>query len=483
MNPTPQKTKQFVKRMGIYTFMTLMVITMTTILIFIMLGYRFNSQSGTVLQGGLVEFISQPSGANVTVGTAILSDITRSNITLNPGRYAVKMELEGYTTWEKSITVVAGAVQWLNSAHFVPKDPQTTDVFSTKSIDSMLTKTNGKYIALLTDESSPVVTLLDPDEETPESTTVTLPTSKYSAGKRHTFSLSEFSNDSGYILTKHVYDGKVEHLMVDTTNPEDSYRINSYSESEPSKISFDPSARNTMYVLYKSGTLRRIEIDPAQQAETITNAVTSFFITDAGTALYAKKAGNDAVTTAYVSRGQTISKTLDTFQTEASVQLSGDEYFGSFYLTTADGEAVAIKKYDNFLRSDSTETLVPETVKLYNTKSHIRFLVAKADGRFSGAQGDAALYLYDIELDKLDTTEVVDAAPLNQPLQWLDEYHFWDDSTGKMRQYEFDGTNQTDIVTVEPGFESTYSSNLKYLYTVGKGNNTMVLQRTEMLVP
>ena len=78
--------------------MTTAVVGLSIILLFLMLGYRFNKDQGTITQGGLVQFITTPPGARVTVGSAQLANITPSKITLTPGTYGVSMERNGYHT-------------------------------------------------------------------------------------------------------------------------------------------------------------------------------------------------------------------------------------------------------------------------------------------------------------------------------------------------------------------------------------------------
>jgi hypothetical protein len=99
MYRAPSKRQQRLKLIGIYSLMTLGVGILVTFLVFIMLGYRFNRDTSSIQQGGLVQFASRPTDAQVTIGSAKLGARTPSKITTNPGNYTVKMNRSGYKGW------------------------------------------------------------------------------------------------------------------------------------------------------------------------------------------------------------------------------------------------------------------------------------------------------------------------------------------------------------------------------------------------
>ncbi len=106
MYRAPSKRRQLITRIIVYSLMTLGVVLLVTLLVFIMLGYRFNRDTSSIQQGGLVQFASRPIDASVTIGKAKLGDLTPSKITVNPGNYDVKMSKTGYRDWMKNVDVV-----------------------------------------------------------------------------------------------------------------------------------------------------------------------------------------------------------------------------------------------------------------------------------------------------------------------------------------------------------------------------------------
>ena len=80
----PSKRKLLIRRIVSYGFMTVAVVVLVTVLVFVMLGYRYNGNDGKIEQGGLVQFDTQPNGGNWQRPTSILPPrFARFNVTVN----------------------------------------------------------------------------------------------------------------------------------------------------------------------------------------------------------------------------------------------------------------------------------------------------------------------------------------------------------------------------------------------------------------
>ncbi|HPQ82798.1 MAG TPA: PEGA domain-containing protein, partial [Candidatus Saccharimonas sp.] len=98
MHRKTSKRRQRAQLTFVYMVMTFAVVASVATLMMIVLGYRFNRYDGKVEQGGLVQFDSRPSGAEVTLDTVQLANKTASKITATAGAHAVTMTKPGYTT-------------------------------------------------------------------------------------------------------------------------------------------------------------------------------------------------------------------------------------------------------------------------------------------------------------------------------------------------------------------------------------------------
>ena len=114
------KRRQPLVRTAVYSFMTLSVVVIVTMLVFVVLGYQFNERDGKIEQGGLLQFASIPTGANVTLDDNRWSPRTNTKSNVAVGSHSVSFDKDGYRTWKKTIYVKAGEIGWLSYARLIP---------------------------------------------------------------------------------------------------------------------------------------------------------------------------------------------------------------------------------------------------------------------------------------------------------------------------------------------------------------------------
>lgn len=478
------KTFSLVRRVIVYTTMTLCVIAFSTVVVLLMLGYRFNRDNGTIQQGGLVQFISQPSGATVTVGNATLANKTRSKITLYPGQYEAKMELKGYETWKKTVQIHPDTVLWLNSARLLPTNLQTTEVKQYPTLGSTLMRPGGSFIAVLPKADEPTIELVKITSDTPSYTTIKLPEGSFHDGTTHAFTLEKWSGNDSTLLLKHVYDDKTEWIAVRRDSPDKPRVVPAQETSTATKVIFDPRTDGKLLALYSDGVLQSIPTSPADEnVKTLLDNVATFS-TVSDQVLYTTLAQDNTVSTGYFSLGGQKGRLLASYSADEPVRIAGGRYFNDFYFATSVGSALTVRKTNTLPASESDEPIAFTTTtkqSLVEPPTHLTF---RAGGRLVVAQQPKAMQIYDMELSKLSQTPLVDTsqAVVNE-LDWLDEFHYLNDSGDKARLYEFDGTNQRVIAAVAPGFSAGFSPTDKFFYSVKKTSEGYALQRTLLLVP
>lgn len=480
---THAKKRETIRRVVVYTIMVTAILSLTTILLLLMLGYRYNKGDNNFIQGGLVQFNSQPTGASVRVGSADLASRTRSKITLNPGEYKVRMTLNGYKDWEKTATVQPGTVLWLNYAQFVPAAPQTTGVFETQKLASVAMQEQGRRIALLQDAGVPTITTVATNDDQISPKPITLPVSSYAASSTHAFSLEKLSGDNKHLLVKHQYDAGVEWLIVDLDDATKSYAITSDVANQITGVQFDPSSADTAYALFVDGSVRKVSVDNGEQSEVLLRNVADFTLTSSGSIFYTTRRAEGVVSTGYLTKGKTESRTIDSFKSDEPIHIAAGKYFSTFYIATSLGSNTTINAYETFPESDSETELVATSQKNITTTAPVTLLSFKADARLVAIQQARSLTVYDVDLSRQSDIALKGVAQdISKPIEWLNAFHFWNDGSGSARQYEFDGGNQEDITPVAPGFSAAYSQNKRYFYTINKTEQGFSLQRTRMVL-
>lgn len=209
---------RLIRRIAVYTLMVLATSVLVTMLVLVMLGYRFNRASQSIEQGGLVQFISRPTGATITIGRATLANDTPTKITVSPGSYLAKMEKDGYKPWTKNVDIISGQVLWLNYAQLVPETIQTEDVLRLGAVTSALPSPNGKLIAT-TNRSAELIRLVEIQNENADISELELPPNVFTGTTN--LSIKSWSADSKRLLLTGVVSGKLQWFVIDTDNPEE----------------------------------------------------------------------------------------------------------------------------------------------------------------------------------------------------------------------------------------------------------------------
>lgn len=106
-------------------------------------GYRFNLEDG-VTSTGILSVNSSPKPAKVYVNGE-LKGATDINLTLPFGQYTVEVKKDGYTSWEKTVSLKGEIVMSLDSKLF-PKNPSLTPLTNLGIVKAIPVGTTDKII-------------------------------------------------------------------------------------------------------------------------------------------------------------------------------------------------------------------------------------------------------------------------------------------------------------------------------------------------
>ncbi len=488
MYRSPSKRKQLVQRTIVYALMCVAILSLVTLLVFVMLGYQFNRSDGKIEQGGLVQFDSKPSGAAVTIDGMAFGARTPSKTTMIAGQHFVTMEKSGYRTWQKSVDVLAGSVLWLNYTRLIPTTLTPSNVLHYANVTGALASPDNKWMAVKEDASTPQIQLDDLSQDTVAAKIIDIPTAAYTHpadSKNQAFSFVSWDADSRYLLVKHMYDASsTEWLLLDSQNAANTKNITTLLGITPSKVLF--SGSNAMVLYAQIGNdVRKIDMSAATLSRPLVTNVADFSLYNNTDIAYTTHVDQTtkARSVGYYRDGAAAPKTVRSFtddgQTPLSIAISS--YFGDQYEAIAYGDAIEVLK--GSLPSDQATNPTLHAVTTMNLPGGAQYLSIKTDGRFVVAQNGGVFETYDIELQKTTKTALKGTSDVTSQLQWLDGYTVWSDRDGTIRLYEFDGANQQDIMPVVPGFGASVSPNGKYLYGISKtADGVYHLERVTLIV-
>lgn len=483
----PSKRKLLVRRVISYALMTIAVVTLVLVLVFVMLGYRYNGNDGKIEQGGLVQFDSQPNGGTVTIDGRVFGTRTPSKSTLTSGPHTITVGQSGYQTWSKTVNVVPGAVLWLNYARLIPTHLSPESVATLKNVSDMATSPDNKTIALVEEAATPTIKLFDITGDTIKSTSVTVPADAYTApeaGKTQSFTIEGWDSSSRYVLSRHDFGGsRPEWLVIDTQDASATKNITKLLDINASKVVFSSNDSNTLYA--QIGTdVRKINLSAATLSRPLASDVAEFSIFDQSTIVFSTVYDTTTKTRSvgYYRDGADTSYVIRSYQDDGTppLHVALGRYFGAMYEAIAYGNTVTVLKGD--LPTTSQEASKLKQVATMPIDGGAQYLSIRTNGRFVVAQNGGTYNVYDLELKKATSTTLKGSSPVTTELQWIDDYMPWSDRDGTLRLYEFDGANQHDIMKIAPGFSVTLSPSEKYLYDIQKDGDSYHLERVKLLI-
>ena len=262
-----------------YGVMTTAVALISTICIFLVLGYRLDLKSGDVEQGALLQFRSFPSGATITLDRETLSFVTPGKRGVDAGEHTVTMQLDGYKTWQKTINVKASELRWLNYARLVPETIRTTATKEFPSISDAVPSPDKKWFLIQPAADKPEFTLVDlRDDEKPVFSQLVLPPTSYTQkdDQTHHFSLEEWDFGARYALIKHVTGDATEYLRIDRTDIDNTVNVSSKLGINISDIHFSGTSGSVFYAL-ENGSVRRLDSGAGTISQPLVKDVESCF--------------------------------------------------------------------------------------------------------------------------------------------------------------------------------------------------------------
>lgn len=477
MHNPKQRKRDLIRRTLTYAVMTLSVVALVVISLFLVLGYSVDD-SGQPEQGGLVQFVSFPTGATVSVDGARQSFLTNGKKNTSAGHHSVNMQLKQYRDWDKSFDLGRGELLWLN-ALLIPKKITTTEVAAFEQIGSMKVSPDKKWIAIIEQSSKPKLKLVDlRDEKKPKVSELAIPAIVAKQKRPNdVFKVVEWDFGSQYILVNYTSGNKTEWLRLDRSDPANARNVSVLKNIAISDAHFVGNSGNVLYSM-TAGQLRKIDI--TKTAETPTNVATSvreFELYRDDRIGYIRALPTEQ-TVSYFNEGESKSRELSTFKPAVkNVHTAVSSYYNDDYQAVSHGTTIDL--YKDPLSSKSP-------IKSFELKKGVQWLYFSNSGRFVVAQNGSSLAVYDIERQQNFSFNIPGNPPYKagDHLKWLDDFHFVSDAGGTLKIFEFDGSNDEIIGDVSEGFDITLSSNGKRLFDISTNKTTgkKVLQSSVMVI-
>lgn len=482
------KRRQPILRTVVYSFMTLTVVVIVSLLMLVVLGYSFDEKAGRLEQGGLLQFASVPQGATVTLDETRLGPRTNLKATVSAGNHSVSFDRDGYRSWKKSIGIKSAQIGWLNYARLIPQNIATESVREFPSLSGSLASPQYNYMLLHEAADKPQFIIANIQGDTVRYDDIALPDSVYTApapGKNQTFTIDSWSYDEQSLLLRHLYDdNKEEWILLNRSAPARSININRLFAVEPVKVQFAGKGSQLLFAQV-ADTVRRLNIDNPTAQRTLATRVDSFSSFDAKTVVFSSLPDekNQRIV-GYATPDSGGPQTIAVYPSDGELLRAAVEtYFNRYYVSILHGQQLSISLGSSLPVSSSATSPLKLFAKITLPAGALR-LTMTDNGRFVTVLLPDGYATYDIELQKYDKTTWAIQPTTPRSITWLDTHMIWSDNGGKLRFYEFDGANQQNIMDVVEGYSVSLSPNQKYVYAIGKtADDKRELRRALLQLP
>ena len=491
MYKKPTKKQLVIRRVIFAAAATLSVLVIVTITILFMLGYRLDSENRRLEQGALLQFDSQPTGADVYIDGKFTGNRTTTKQTVIAGEHIFEMKRAGYEDWRRTLTLKAGTLTWLDYIRLVPVSRDPTEVLAYTALADMVAAPDKKVLLVQESTASPTFQLVDISAERVKTTPLSLPedlfTKPANPETAHQFNIKQWNIGSRYVSVQHVFGDQSEWLVLDTQDIAQSVNVSRALSVNIADLKFTGSNGKVFFALATDGVLRKLDVGSGTISRGLVTNVESFTTDASNTISYVGRQPDDTeVRVAGVYRDGDESSHVLFSRRDANaaipLYISYGRYFSSDYVAIAADTELIVLKGSYPTSSDVTATSLAPLVEIPLSQPATSLSFSPAY-EYIIAQSGTAFVSYEIEHERTakGTIGVPEGAAASQ-LTWLDAAYLWDDNASTLTMRDFDNANVYAIMPVAQGFDVTLSQNGRFMYAIGKTEAGYNLQRVKMIL-
>lgn len=520
MDYEEKKRRQLIRVIVAEVGMVLSVIAIVTVAIMLAMGF-FISGNGQIEQSGLMQIHSLPTGATVELDGSTLFSRTNLSKTMPAGLHHLKLSRDGYDSWENDIQMYSGVLVRLyyprlflqNRQVEVVKKMGDDDFLSSLSDLEFYQPSPDRNYILYAKKGASEWRMLDlrgdDVKETPLDLSGVLPgmianeaelgdeVDKLSSEKQQSVGETlqyrfegkiedvKWSSNEEKVLVKVINEGKVEWVLVNLRNIADSLNLTRTLGMDFERVDIIDGAASQLFGL-ENHHLRSINTVNKSTSRVLLDRVEDYAYND-GNVLYVtstiEKMGRKLREVGVYKNGEDGSTVIDEVFGEDRVWLALSRYYDEDYVCYVVGNELKIRygSLPNYRREGGVVELkdlverdfevLPKAVSL---SSGGEYLVARSDRNFM--------------VTDLDMGEYYKYEAVASELRWLDASMIYAVQEGRIKVWDFDGTNLRDLSTSRQDGEERMvlnsqvliSPNNRWMYYLVNDEGALALAREKI---
>jgi hypothetical protein len=466
----PNKKKLNSTRLMIgYALLGIAISITTVIVVYLANGYYIDSDTGTVIQNGLIYIDSKPESAEVFLNGNKQRGSTDVRLVVPEGLYNIELKRDGYRQWSRQLQLEGGALRRLTYARMIPTVLDSEVALNLPSLPTMSSQSIDKRWLVLAFTDDPLLMrFIDLEASNLQLENLPLPLGLLNTKEAGVWRVLDWADDNRTFLAEYKTAKTTEFVLIDRANAVNSKNLGSiFGEGTFSSVSLRNRKKDLLFVHNKAtGALFRGNATTASLEPYLNNVIeyTSF--------------GNDSVL--YVTGSN-----VDDSHVKAVLK-NGDEEYVLRDINKDDTYLLEMSKLGNSLvmgigsaaenrvivyndpinalkKNDFSEIPVPTTVLRVESPQE---LTISADSSVILARSGNSFASHEFEADRSYKFESETVLDNPQELRWLDGQHFTVSIDGGMQVImDFNGSNQFELVKSTTLLGGYFDRNVDLQYT------------------
>ena len=486
LDPNKQRRHGILLAIG-YVCMAIAIVTTTIVLVYQAYGYGID-RNGAVIQNGIVFFSSQPNPAQIHLNDKLLASQTNTRQTVLAGIYEARMNRTGYVDWRRKIEVTGGSVTHYDYPLLLPKSVKTSTFASYTGMPTISTQSPDRRWLVVSDVADSRSFLsYDLKNLTKPSAKVTLPTdiaAKPEATEQ--WRATEWADDNQHVILRHDYDQKLEYILLDRQNPDQSINLTRTLSDTPAAISLN-NKKYDQYYLYNATelSLQTASLRSPAPAQLLKDVLAYKSYGDS-TVLYFTSADAPAGKTVLRIQVGSQSTLLRAFPESTRYLLDIASYSGTPYVvasSTSDNKVYIYKDPLQQLSSGRVGVIVPQQVLHVAGADYESF---SSTAQFIMAEHGNQVAVYDLENKNGYNYDLAVSAPLAAPqthAMWMDGNRLTYVGANKLQILDYDHENQRAFTPSAANATPFFTPDYKDVLTLVTTPSGVNLVQSSLLIP
>lgn len=443
-------------------FMCFSVVVIVFVLMMIAMGFTF-TENGRLEQAGLVQLVSHPSDASVTINGEAQFGHTEFSKMLSGGTHQIKVSKPGYDSWSKDLKIDGGLLTRVEWIRLFPKKAKSDSVKTYEDLRFATFSANRKKL-LINEKESNTLHLVDIQGDKAKNTNLNLNDCLSTTAAKAingTISVIAWNTNNSRIIVKWTVEDKISWHLVDLEHIDASVNLTKLFNLKFDSILIANDSASKLWAL-EAGNLRLIDTNNltistafASNIEKIAHNRDAVAFTNIENEVRQLNIYKDG------EKGYTTIKKLENTTDKTIIKLAMGSYWNEDWLAYSIDNDIFILggKYPSYGKNEASKLKTKLERKLDYTP---QLLSVNANQRIAVFSGENKMTSYDMETKDYFNVEL--PAPLTN-INWIDDYLLWQNTESSIIVRDFDGENRRKVISnVDNPFPVIISENNRWLY-------------------